>query len=650
MSLPPLAPIPPPTIRLSIAPPEWEACLKSWLTLSELYLRLPSKNFNTKSFPGRPLEGFLLSFYHERAHVKSEDKTFSNASAHKLQRACFLITRRMLLESNYAANRLRDFGFLADLCHVHGKSPTLSRLMSELWEQQAGVLENSMLQRKQAMVKLLELPPKEGTQRELRQLAAVMRTSPDAAVLFMTGSDFLDALILRCNKFNSPEERMLVVATSYLGLLSLIKTDSPNVSLLSDHLYSLKAQADQARDKLSLLPELITNTPLVAKLRRSVSGKAAERLLKLLDTLETYRSPSIAQPRKFFSHKPSKGKGRAVHVNGEMHVHRMSLVTQVQDLFPDLGSDFVLRLLDEYGDNVEQVTAHLLDDSLPKHLQDLHRTEQAAVFDHRQEAEVENLVPRSTPPPPQSFIPERRNVFDDDELERLDLGTARLHIGKKKEVQSNDQPNKAAILSALAAFDSDDDERDDTYDVEDVGGTVDTSHPDGEPSPSARVTQEENDTALFTAYKASPELFGRTFNVRRGQARQALKAETGMTDEAIEGWATMLQRDPRRLTRLEAQFGSFDGKQSDLAKSAYRDSAGGTETEDSDAPGGRGGFRGGSRGRGNRGRGRGNVAGPSNDPNTASAQRRKEASKSSRANHNRRDQRARKIARGGFAG
>ncbi|KAI7526160.1 hypothetical protein KC331_g17121, partial [Hortaea werneckii] len=357
----------------------------------------------------------------------------------------------------------------------------------------------------------------------------------------------------------------------------------------------------------------------------------------------------------------NKGKNKAENVDGELHVHRMSLVTQIQDLFPDLGSGFVLRLLDEYGDDVEQVTAHLLDDSLAPHLRNLDRSEEVPVHEPTVQEEVDHLAPRSTPPPPapEPFVPERRNVFDDDELLSADAA-ARLHVGKKAERKESGPTNKAAILSALAAFDADDDERDDTYDVEDVGGTIDVAHPDGEPGPSAKVTGEQNELALFNAYKASPELFGRTFDVRRGQARMALKSETGMTDQAIEGWAIMLQRDPRRLKRLDAQYGTFDGRQNELASTAYRENN--TETEDSDGPGqqgsgDRGGFRGrgggGRGGRGGRGGGRGrggSVAGPSNDPSTAAAQRRKEASKSSRANHNRRDQRAKKMARGGLPG
>ena len=75
--------------------------------------------------------------------------------------------------------------------------------------------------------------------------------------------------------------------------------------------------------------------------------------------------------------------------------------------------------------------------------------------------------------------------------------------------------------------------------------------------------------------------------------------------------------------------------------------------EEGESSSGRGGFGGRARGRGGfpgRGRGRGNVAGPTGDKDTEAARRRKEASKGSRANHNRRDQRARKMARGGFPG
>jgi activating signal cointegrator complex subunit 2 len=122
-----------------------------------------------------------------------------------------------------------------------------------------------------------------------------------------------------------------------------------------------------------------------------------------------------------------------------------------------------------------------------------------------------------------------------------------------------------------------------------------------------------------------------------------------MTDEAIEGWALMLSRDPRRLKKLELRFSNFSGGQRELIGSSWKADSG-TEDSDGGARGGRGGA-GGRRARGpgmGRGRGRGNPAGPTGEKETEVARQRKEANKGSTANHNRRDQRARKMARGGF--
>ena len=654
MSLPPFAPLPPANIRLSIAPAEWEACLDAWITLADAYVRIPSEALQRSLKDDDSLVNFFHSFYSELANVDPTDASLSNPQGRRLQRSCFSIVGRLIID-DLLPNSMLTWDFLADFTYAHVRSSALPRLMDSLWKRKASVLEGVLQKHKTVLISRLEsqattLPT------DLKRLAPFVRASPEAGVFFMTGSDFLDALALAYSKSDGAGMKHAVISVAYLGLTSLVAGEQPHTSALTDCLYSLKTQADQQKEKSTLLHDLVTNTVIIAKLRRTASGKGAERLNKLLDALETYRTPSISRPRKHVKRTVSKGQGKGRQTNGDLHIHRMSLVTQVQDLFPDLGAGFVLKLLDEYDDNVEQVTAHLLDETLPPYFSELDRSEDAPIYDSSPGQIADHLAPRSTPPPPEPFVPDRRNVFDDDDLLMADA--SRLHLGKAERTASG-LANKSAILSALAAFDADDDERDDTYDVDDVGGTVDTAHPDGEPAPVAKVTLEENDAALFTAYKSGPEVFGRTFDVRRGQARQALKKETGMTDEAIEGWAIMLQREPRRLKRLEERFsgaGAFDGRQTEIGRTAYRESPGGTKTEDSDAPGGdgdrgRGGFRG--RGRGGRGRGRGrggNAAGPSSDPSTANAQRRKEANKGSRANHNRRDQRARRMARGGFPG
>lgn len=122
-----------------------------------------------------------------------------------------------------------------------------------------------------------------------------------------------------------------------------------------------------------------------------------------------------------------------------------------------------------------------------------------------------------------------------------------------------------------------------------------------------------------------------------------------MTDEAIEGWAVMLARNPQQKKRLEAKY-AFSGEQAQLERTSWRANPTGEDEGASEGSsrgrGGRG--RAGARGRG-RGRG-GSVAGPTGDKGTESARKNKESNKGSRANHNRRDARAKKMARGGMPG
>ena len=267
------------------------------------------------------------------------------------------------------------------------------------------------------------------------------------------------------------------------------------------------------------------------------------------------------------------------------------------------------------------------------------------------------MAPRSTPPQ----LPERHNIYDDDEIDALAVDVSNLHFGKRDQGKTADDmlkdrssaSSKAAILSALSAFDADDDERDDTYDAADAGIVVNDGHPEDANDQKRKDVHEE---MLFRAYQLDQATFARDAATRRSQARTKLKQETGLTDEAIEGWAVMLGRSPQQMKQLEMKYSAFSGDQPVLASTAWRAGSG---AEDSDPEGGASSSRGGAprghgRGRGGRGRGGGGrggkVAGPTGDKDTEQARRRKEANKGSRANHDRRQQRARKMARGGLPG
>jgi len=622
---------------------------------------------------------FLTAFIGEAPSTQEGDEKYSAvASNDTLRRDIFLLVHRYISEANHVSTKIVSWSFLGDFSRMYRTSPaSLHSLLEKIWQSRRAQLELSLKDLKIQLTTTFETTSTfdESKLPFTRQILPLMRAFPEAGAHFMTGSDLLDALVTAYPKASKSTQSRLVIF-AYLGLSALIQGQKPNHSLLFDHLYSLKAGADSiATGEMSLISDLVTNTPLLEKIGKHTTGSDRLRAQTLTASLGKFRSSTLSRPKHHIRRRINKGKAKADGEYGHgafgaIHIHRMSLVTQIQDLFPDLGSAFIVKLLDEYADDPEQVTAHLLDDSLPTHLKTLDHTEALPAKTPTSEDLVPELVPRSTPPsspPPVRQNGSRRNIHDDDEFDKLAIDASRLHIGRKNASLTADdllssattRSRKAAIMSALAAFDADDDERDDTYDIADVGGTVDSAQPGGADEADAAIDdlRDGNEEALFQTWRTSPELFERDSGTRRGQPRKALRSETGLTDEAIEGWGIMVRRDPRRLRRLETKYATFTGQQTDLAGSAWRSNVEDTTEDEDDHTGGgrdRGVFRGMGRGgprSGGAGRGRGgSVAGPANDKGTQVSRDRKEANKGSRANHNRRDQRARKMAKGGFPG
>ena len=625
-------------------PEEWQICLDSWLLLAQSHLLMSTKEFCLKVTKDRSLVQFLVSY------AKNSEAT--DAKESELRRNCFLLFHRVLNEVKPVPDLLLDWACLADLSRIYAKTKVLSQLLINVWKQAA--LDERLSTRNHKARLIIDLehnPPRGDLEEVLASVVALLRACYPYGQFLMLGSDLIDGLAAAYKNVKAKDMKHKMAIVTYFSLVTLMEPDRPRISTLLDHLYSLKASAVPD----SLLAELIGSTPLLRKMQELISGPEATRAKSLIESLKAFeKSPDgrrkidkgKRKDREQYGHDPSSG----------IHVHKLSLVAQIQDLFPDLGSAFIVKLLDEYNDDTEQVTLHLLDDSLPQHLKAQDRAENLPEGSRPQSHDlVPNLAPHPTPP----LLPTRRNIHDDDDFDRLAIDPSKISLGRKNPDLTADQllstpppsSQKAAILSALAAFDPDDDERDDTYDIADVGGTVDTTNDD---DAAAERREEVHEEALFNAYKMSPEVFGRDSETRRGKYRAALKSETGMTDEAIEGWGIMNSRDPRRLRRLERrhEMGGGAASQTQLGRSSWTADSGAEGTEDSDVGGSaRGGRDGGGRARG-RGRGGGgaSVAGPSDDKGTQAARQRKDANKGSRANHNRRDQRARKMARGGLMG
>ncbi|KAL7619363.1 hypothetical protein AAE478_009900 [Parahypoxylon ruwenzoriense] len=663
VALPSFAPFPEAPWKDHIVPDEWEVCLSNWIALVEAHLSLSEEQFTPFSCQDESTLTFLTCFMRE---VASGGTTLLGISqlARTLLRQCFILAARFLRTPS-TPPPLLQWEFLADFSRLYLKRRT-SALVGGAFRKPPVALSLNTL--KKSLILALDSGLKgdlKTLEAQLKRLNHLIHASSDTAAFFLAGSDFLDGLI-GCYKIMNPPLRKTIVTTAYLCLVGLTEGEYPKFSLLADQLYSLKAAAEgheagplNAND--SMVAELVTGTPILKQVGRRLeeSDSSTTRTKSFIAALEGFKKPGgSAGPRKLVKRKIDKGKGTMTEDDeamGEMRMHRMSYIFQIQDLFPELGSGFVSSLLDEYGDDTEQVVAHILEDSLPPHLASADRTEELSP--ERKRRKSRTVAPRPTPPQ----VPIRHNVFDDDKFDKLAVDLSDVHFGKRNPDNSADDvlndrssaPNKAAILSALSAFDADDDERDDTYDAADAGFVVNDGNTE---DADDQKRKDANEEVLFRVYQSDPKIFDRDAVTRRSATRSKLKQETRMTDEAIEGWAVMLTRTPHQMRQLEMKYSALGSEQPALVSTAWRANSAGSGTEDNDVDSGGNGFRGGSHGRGRgRGRGRGggrggNVAGPSSDKDTENARRRKEAHKGSRANHNRRDQRAKKMARGGFAG
>ncbi|KHN97172.1 activating signal cointegrator 1 complex subunit 2 [Metarhizium album ARSEF 1941] len=647
MHLPPLAAFPEASWQQQLAPREWESLVQAWAVLCRAYLRLSDDDFRKQTQSRASLVAFSSTFV--RHVVAAPELQTTSAS---LLRPVFHLTSRLL--RLLAPPDLLEYSFLAGFARIYPKKRT-SRLIAAVFGTPSSSLhiEASLTTLKKQLIPILDAGIKGDVrlvEARLVSLGPLLHASPHACVHLLAGSDFLQGLVT-CFKVTNPPLRRAIVTTTYLCVVGLTEAEPPKWSMLSDQLFALRTVAEAHRmgplnANDSLVAELVTATPLLKVLLRRAEerGVATESLKKRIALLESFGKGPMARPERRARSTADKEDVRA-----EMRLQRVSQIARVQDLFPDLGAGFVSRCLDEYNDDAELVVANLLSESLPHHLATAHRSEPLCP------SKGPPLPDPAPPRPTCPHFPTRRNVFDDDEFDRLGADESKISFGKKPRKDADEllrdrsaAPNKAAVLSALASFDSDDDERDDTYDAADVGGTVDSMDQE------ADGAHDGSEEVLFRAYQSDESVFGRDVATRRSGVRAKMREETGMTDEAIEGWAVMLARNPQQKRRLDAKY-AFAGQQAQLERTAWRAGPAGSATEDGDVDGGaRRGDGGRGRGRGGRGRGRGGRGGSvgraTGEKETEAARSSKEAHKGSRANHNRRDARARKMARGGFAG
>ena len=640
----PIASFPLKTIRDQISSDDWSFYINSVTEVLQSWLSCSSESLSNIVKSNSVIVPFLKSFFSELTEASWEDSYVFSPQTLALRQKCLLLSCRILY---LATIPLSSFGlkYISQLCSIVYTKDSLMRLLQGIFEKRYKELEEIIHGSKIHVLRQLTSPQHGELRQILLDLSCVCFLLPRAGVVMMTGSDMLDLTVEYYGRM-SAALRFSLLTLIFFSFRSLVESDEPNYSLLFDHLYSLAESAKVSSEARQMLADLIRMTPLKPMIREVKRAKSVDRATALLKHLQPF-----GEDFKCRVSSDKKGKSKAVsgqskteldlNINAMQNPYRMSLVSQIEDLFPNVETSVVIKLLDNYQDDVEAVTAHILE--APEELKDF------------------NLTSDRLPAKESLPYRRRRNIHDGDELDTLTVDISRLHQGRSRIKETADdllsQPDenrKAAAIAALATFDADDDERDDTYDADDVGA------PEAENDISLDVERQTGlsidvELLLLNAYNNDPNVFRRDAPTRRSNSRKKLCAETGLTDEATEGWALMLIREPKRLIYLKVKADEKGfSDQISLPRTAWR--KGGDSNVDSTLSDGQKPDRrypqDEQRSRGNRQRGRGHSEGGSargnaSNQSTQNARYRKGVSKGSGGNHNRREQHLKKMARGG---
>ncbi|KAI9307313.1 hypothetical protein BJ944DRAFT_237971 [Cunninghamella echinulata] len=248
-----------------------------------------------------------------------------------------------------------------------------------------------------------------------------------------------------------------------------------------------------------------------------------------------------------------------------------SLITTVRDVFPDLGEGFVEECLRVNNNDAEVVIMQLLENNLPSSVTSLDRSMD------RMTIKEENVSSKS-------ILDSRKNIFDNDEFDVFSRGYLQMdkvYLGKKDkgstkallDSKTYSKEEKSDMLKRI--YDMYEDEIDDTYDsINEVSGPVDITSVDSEGGQAldvVRVKKEQtidpgllNESDLVHAFVDHPNVFERSGATRKSAQREALRKRTNMSDEQLEGWASMFNRNPRKQHILD-KYMLFDGSQEEIS-------------------------------------------------------------------------------------
>ncbi|KAJ8094617.1 hypothetical protein AAF712_016724 [Marasmius tenuissimus] len=440
-------------------------------------------------------------------------------------------------------------------------------------------------------------------------------------------------------------EKAFSVTFALLELPSSSAAPSPsegtpflNTSLLSDYQHSYNLLGSLQSLSTSEDPRLDILSPSLSSFDASISEKGAGALKLIIRSsgvppgVDNRGKGRSSQATTSSANAKGKAKSDLPPEDPEIDIK----ITGVLDILPDHPPSYIRALLSRYDGDSEKVIGALLEGTAPS---------QAVL-------ESEDSAPRTKPPDDiEEYVKSRRNVFENE-----DMDLTKVTFGKQK----NDTPSasflspadnaelallKADILRRVEEF-SDSEGEEETaapvasaaFDDESEGllnasikvsgdGEEDGSgSEDGDEAEDTREEAQTPEMILERAYIQNPQLFDRDMATKRSKGREDLRIRTGWDDQKIEGWKSMLERDPKKKQALIQKY-EFERPQNHLSSPP-----GPSISHQSNSTGGRGG---GGRGRG-RGRGGDRGRGGGGGGNSEARDRAwKERHKSSRATRGR---------------
>lgn len=428
---------------------------------------------------------------------------------------------------------------------------------------------------------------------------------------------------------------MDTAAASFLVSVSILDTNT-KIRVINDIISRANSSIDSNDDRSRSSQQY----HLLSALLNYTNFAGLIGVPSLTVTLETakLRLPKVKFPGSLSSSPQSSNQSKGKrHENTEKAQKSFTPfekreIEQVRDLFPQLSDKAVYKLLTQHGHSAETVTSYLLDnmdeiDRLAAQL-DVDDEENGTVAKHSKpslpKSSSKASLSKSTssqPKPSSSTTPsapspssssKQRSIYDNDELATLSLSkNSSLHIGKKEFGNiTTSKASKKSLENTLEriynAVEEEGDEYDDTYDdvemTKSLGNnknkTVGLGNDDETPGASTPLsssattqgtsgpstTQDGSidriEQLLWSHYERQPTEFLRS--ARKSRARKDLIAATSWSDEQIEGWARMLERQPKRKQMLADKFmfggigmadgsgGGFRGNAGILKPTAFR--------------------------------------------------------------------------------